>query len=220
MAELCRMRWEEAFERERTRYDDGVRRLDPGQLVRLGNAAYGAGLALLMVGRGDEAGEWFDLAAVRYRESWEYAGPAAWGRPLGALKAALIAGRDDGAVDAAHWTLELGAATADSAIGRYAGTLALLVLGRDDEAAQLAKSLRGRDGFPPAVAGALAALAAGRSVEYAAAAEAVLVSFETRTEHLENVPVADTVLALQALAAARGLMPALRRSAVLPGYGS
>jgi hypothetical protein len=42
---------EALFERERARYEDGDARLDPGQLVRMGNAAYGAGLALLLTRR-------------------------------------------------------------------------------------------------------------------------------------------------------------------------
>ena len=40
-------RWdfEDDVEREQARYEDGMARLDPEQLVRLGNAAYGAGLS-------------------------------------------------------------------------------------------------------------------------------------------------------------------------------
>jgi hypothetical protein len=44
----------------------------------------------------------------------------------------------------------------------------------------------------------------------------VLDSFEAREEYLEDVPVADTVLVLQALARERGLAAELRRSALLP----
>ena len=71
--------WGAHLERERSRYEDGQSRL-PGaedadarqrQLTRLGNAAGGAGLALLMQGRNGEAGEWFHRAAARYRESFE-----------------------------------------------------------------------------------------------------------------------------------------------------
>ena len=43
----------------------------------------------------------------------------------------------------------------------------------------------------------------------------MLESFETRGEYLEDVPVADTVLALQALARRRGLEVELE-SALLP----
>jgi hypothetical protein len=54
---------------------------------------------------------------------------------------------------------------------------------------------------------------------YAAAADEVLASFEAREEHLEDVPVADTVLALQSLAAIRGVQVELRESPLLPRRG-
>ena len=44
-------------------------------------------------------------------------------------------------------------------------------------------------------------IAAEDVVGYVEAVESVLESFETRDEYLEDVPVADTVLVLQALAA-------------------
>ena len=44
----------------------------------------------------------------------------------------------------------------------------------------------------------------------------MLESFETRDEYLEDMPVADTVLVLQALAARRGLAADLT-SPLLPG---
>src|SRR5579864_8407357 len=142
----------------------------------MGNAAYGAGLALLMLGRDEEAREWLERAAARWRESWEHATPDSWGRPIGVVKAKLIAGDDEGARDAAGWTLGLGAETADSPIGRYAACLALLTLERWADARHLALSLRERDDFPHAVADALAEIAAGDVVEYTEAIEAVLES--------------------------------------------
>jgi hypothetical protein len=48
-------------------------------------------------------------------------------------------------------------------------------------------------------------LAAEDAPGYILAVESVLESFETRDEYLEDVPVADTVLVLQALAERRGL---------------
>jgi len=203
--------------RETRRYEDGIARLDPEQLVRIGNAAYGAGLAALMLGREEEARTWLDRAAVRWRESWEHATPTSWGRPIGAIKAALIAGRDDAASEYARWALELGTATAESPIGRYAAALALLTLERWPEARHVASTLRERDDFPHDVADALATIAAHDAVGFAEAAEAVVESFETREEYLEDAAVADTALALQALARKRDMRVELQPSPVLPG---
>jgi hypothetical protein len=198
------MEWRERYERAAARYAAGeTRELDERQLVQLANAAWAAGLSLLMAGEREDAVEWLGWAASRYRESWD-AGAAtdAWGRPIGALKALLIAGED--ASDVARWTLEVGAAEAESPIGRYAAVLALLALDRDEEAGALAATLG--EGFPGDVADALAALSARDTEAYRAAIGAVRRSFETREDFLEDVPVPDTALALDALAAGRGLV--------------
>ena len=76
----------------------------------MGNAAGGAGLALLMQGRDGEATEWFSLAAERYRESFADAPPGSWGRPIGAIKNLLLGGDWEGAEAAAGWALSAGAA--------------------------------------------------------------------------------------------------------------
>lgn len=203
--------WEERAARARERYEDGVSRLpdEPEQrqrqLTRTGNAAWAAGLSLLMLGRRDEGAEWLLHAADRYRESWADAPRESWGRPIGALKSRLIAGDLEGARSDAGWTLETGAARAESAIGRYAAALAHLVLGDDAAAAGLAATLVARDDFPHVVAGSLVALATGDGRGYERAIRALLAEFEGREEFLEDVQVADTVLALQALAVLRGL---------------
>src|SRR5919199_1818085 len=166
--------WQAHLQRERGRYEDGIARLadEPSerqrQLTRVGNAAYGAGLALLMEARR---------------------------------------------------TIELDAVAAESPIGRYAGTLALLVLGQDEQARAVSASLRDRDDFPHDVADALATIAAEDRLGYVYAIESVLESFETRPEYLEDVPVADTVLVLQALAEQRGLAAELE-SPLLPEDGA
>lgn len=218
--------WAGLIEREAERYRDGESRLDEArdpdarqrQLTRIGNAAYGAGLAALMAGEGGEARRWLHLAARRWRESSEGAPPGSWGRPIGAVKARLLAGDADGAEDDARWTLELGAVDAESPIGRYAAALALLVLGRDEEARVHADAIRIRDDFPQAVGDALAMLAAGTdAVGYIEAVEGVLESFETRDEYLEDVPVADTVVVLQALAVPRGFAADLESPLLPPG---
>jgi hypothetical protein len=195
--------WRERYERAAARYAAGeTRELDERQLVQLANSAWAAGLSHLMAGDREEAAEWLRRSAARYRESWDEGGATeAWGRPLGAMKALLIAGDDAG--DAARWALDVGAAEAESPIGRYAATLALLVLGRDLEVAALVATLS--DGFPSDVADALAALARHDADRYRTAVASVRRSFEEREAFLEDVPVPDTALALDALAARRGL---------------
>ena len=217
------MDWQRHVERETQRYRDGDTRLPDEtdadsrqrQLTRMGNAAGGAGLALLMQNRADKAGEWFDRAARRYRESYDDAPPGSWGRPIGMIKSRVLAGDWPAAEREARFALERGAADAESPIGRYAACLALLVLGRDAEARPLADGLRIDDGFPHDVGDALATIAAHDRVGYVEAVESVLESFETRDEYLEDMPVADTVIVLQALAARRDLAAAVS-SPLLP----
>jgi len=209
------MEWSERADTAIARYAGGeTRELDQRQLTQLGNAAWAAGLSLLMAGRRDEAAEWLRRSAVRYRESWDGAPPDSWGRPIAAMKALLLA--EDDASDAARWALDAGAATAGSPIGRYAGTLALLVLGDNVGARILGESLRDLDDFPQDVADALVELAGTDRVDYAIALEHIVDSFERRTDFLEDVPVADTVLVLQRLAEPRGLAIELDASPVLP----
>ena len=215
--------WAEHARREDERYRDGEARLPDAedqdarqrQLTRMGNAAGGAGLARLMAGNTKDARDWFARAVERYRESYELAPPGSWGRPIAILKARILAGDWEGVEADARWTLEEGAAEAQSPIGRYAATLALLVLGRDQDARVLADRLRTHDDFPAPVGDALAFIAAEDPVAYVEAIEAVLESFEAREDYLEDIPVADTVVVLQALAARRGLAAELS-SPLLP----
>jgi hypothetical protein len=65
------------------------------------------------------------------------------------------------------------------------------------------------------VGDALASLSAHDRDTYSSAVARVLESFETREDYLEDIPVADTVLVLEALAARRGLAAGLK-SALLP----
>ena len=80
----------------------------------------------------------------------------------------------------------------------------------------LADGLRTHADFLTSVGDALAMIAAQDPIGYIEAVEAVLESFETREEYLEDIPVADTVLVLQALAARRGMAAELN-SELLPG---
>jgi hypothetical protein len=207
------MNWIPIAEARKARYEEQYGDLDERSIVRKGNTAYAAGLALLMAGDVDAA-EWLRRAAATWRESWN--GGESWGRPIGALKASLLAHDDAAVEELATWTLTLGTATAESPIGRYAAALALLALGRWPEARHVAESLRDRDDFPRDVADALAYIAADDVVAYVEAVESVVDSFETRDEYLEDIAVADTALVLQELAKRRGIEHTLPASPVLP----
>ncbi len=194
-----------------------MRRLDPEQLVRLGNAAYGAGLCLLMLGESEEAAVWLGRASARWRESWEHATPTSWGRPIGVIKAALIAQDDEAAGSFAAWALALGCEEAESPIGQYAADArparrAVETPRRHRSRKACASVTTFRTRLPRRSSGSQSAPRAGT----ARRSQQVLRSFETRDEYLEDVPVADTVLVLQALAAGRGLAVELA-SPLLPG---
>ena len=160
--------WEERAARAMERHDDGAARLPEDederqrQLTRMGNAAWAAGLSLLMAGRDEEArcGSCARPSATARAGRTRRAG--SWGRPIGAMKSRLIAGDREGALADARWALDAGAAESESPIGRYAAALAHLVRGEDADAAELAATLEGRDDFPPPVADSLVALAGRR----------------------------------------------------------
>ena len=215
------MSWDEHVARQRARYEDGLARLpdDPDerqrQLTRVSNAALGAGFAELMGGDTQKARRWLLEAAGRYRESYEGAPAESWGRMIGAVKLRVIVGDWEGARDDARWTLGNGAAGAESPIGIYAACVAQLVLDNDAEAAALAAQLVAAEGFPADVAGSLSAIATADEGAHASAVRSVVRSFETRDEHLEDVPIADTALMLNALAGARGIGAELS-SSLLP----
>ena len=210
------MDWIPFVRQRQSRYEEQHGDLDERSLVRKGNAAYAAGLGLLMLGD-PAAAEWLTRAASCWRESWQ-AGES-WGRPIGAMKASLLAGDEAAAEEHAHWALESGAERSESPIGRYAAALALLVLERWADARHAADSLRDRDDFPHDVADVLAYISAEDVVGYAEAIESVVESFETRSEFLEDARVADTALALDLLARRRGIELDLPESDVLPDAG-
>ena len=220
------MSWGEHAEREEGRYVDALARMpqEPDsrqkQLVRAAMAAGGVGLARLMQGRDAEAAGWFTRSAERYRESWPDAPPASWGRLIGALKARVLARDWEGAEADARWALEQDSAADGSPIGAYAAMLAHLILGQDSEATQLRGALEDEEAFPAAVAAALSAVARGHAEDYAVAVAAVLGSFEERDEYLEDIPVADTVIVLEALAERRGMATRLVSSNLLPPRAS
>lgn len=154
----------------------------------------------LLDGDGRVASLALDEAAALYRASWELAGPDAFGRLVGHVKAAVLAGND--AAAAARYVRAEVPDPGGSPVATYAVAIAALVLGEPlpDTAPMHARG----DAFAR-TATALDALAAGDATAYADAVRAIVADFEARDEHLTGVPIADTALLLQQLALPRGL---------------
>jgi len=186
------------------------------RLAGIAGASWAAGLAALMLGRGGEARDRLRRAADEYDASWRAAPPGSWGRPIAMIRCRLMAGDHEGARADASAAVAAGVLDAPGPIGGYCAALALLALGRDEDAGVVAARIA--DGLEPAsVADALGTLARADGAAYVAARLAVLRSFEEREAFLEDVRVADTVLVLDALAAARGLELPPLSSPLLPG---
>jgi len=213
----AKLTWAEAEHERRLASVAGPTEREDFRLAGLAGASWAAGLAALMLGRDDEARDLLLRAADEYDTSWRAAPPGSWGRPIAMIRCRLMAGDHEGARADASAAVEAGALDAPGPIGGYCAALALLVLGRDGDAAVVAARIAGEGLEPAAVAEALGALARGDGTGYAAARLAVLRSFEERDAFLEDVRVADTVLVLDALAIERGLDPQPLTSPLLPG---
>ena len=188
--------------------------MEPGPHVEEMEAAVradGEGLRALLDGDEETGRARLAEAVGRYRASWELAPPRSFGRLVGMLKAAVIAGDT---ADAAAYAREA-VPEADSPPSSYVRAVAALVEGDDDAAAGFVAGMReGSPAFGRA-ADAIAALAARDADAYASAVRAIVSDFEGRDEHLTGVPVADTALMLERLAEPRGLA-AHPASALLP----
>lgn len=189
--------------------------MDDQQLLREAIALERDAQQALLRGDAARSRTRFRAAAERYRASWEAAGPRAFGRLIGLLKASILWG--DGGPAAAYVRRELGG-ECDSPPACYALALAALVQG--DDVAALPAIERMRDGGEAfaRTADALHALVHGDRAAYAAALHAIVGDFAARRDHLTGVAFADTALMVERLAAPRGM--ALRpASSVMPVLG-
>jgi hypothetical protein len=186
------------------------------RLAGIAGASWAAGLSATMLGEQAEASALLRRAAEEYETSWHAAPAGSWGRPIAMLRCRLIAGDDEGARRDAEAALGAGVEEASGPIGGYCAALALLVLARDAEARSVAARIADAGLEPVAVARALAALASPDEPAFERARREVLRSFEERDAFLEDVPVADTVLVLDALARERGWTPSRLSSPLLP----
>jgi hypothetical protein len=165
-------------------------------------AVEGRGQQALLTGDRAGATEAMLESARLYRESWELASPTSYGRLIGMLKAAVIAGDASAAAGYARTQLP---DPVESPAASYALAIAALVE-RDDATARAACDGM-RRGSPPFVraADAIDALLNHDPERYAGAVGAIVSDFEAREEHLTGVPIADTALMLERLAQARGM---------------
>jgi hypothetical protein len=183
------------------------------ELLTAAVARDGEGQQALLAGDRDGAHSAFAAAAELYRQSWVQAHTKAYGRLVGMLKSAVLAG--GGASEARYAVDALGDRDPASSTASYAQALAALILGDDAGAALWAGRMgSGSDAFGR-TAEAISALAAHDPDRYVDALAAIVGDFEQRTEHLTGVAIADTALVLSVLGARRGMAAAID-SPVLP----
>jgi hypothetical protein len=151
-------------------------------------------------------------ASDRYRASWEGAPPDAYGRLVGMLKAAILAGDPETASRYVHSAI---GDTPRSPTSAYALAIAALIAGDDALAGRATEAMRGGSEAFDRAADAVGALAERDADAYRAALEAIVEDFAARDQHLTGVAIADTGVMLERLAQARGI-DADVRSPLLP----
>lgn len=191
--------------------------MDDQQLLREAIALERQAQQALLRGDAARSRALFRDAAERYRASWEAAGPRAYGRLIGFLKASVLAG--DGGHAAAYARDALGDGGCDSPPSCYALALAATIQGDDAAALSAVAGMRAsEDAAFARTAQALHALAVGDREGYGAAVRAIVADFAARERHLTGVAFADTAVMLERLAGAREM--AVRPAAsVMPVLG-
>jgi hypothetical protein len=191
--------------------------MDDQELLREAIALERAAQQALLRGDAARSRTQFRAAAERYRASWEAAGPRAFGRLIGLLKASVLWG--EGGHAAAYVREALGDGGCDSPPACYALALAATIQDDDELALQAVEGMRASDDAAfKRTADALHALAVGDRDAYAAAVTAIVADFAARQEHLTGVAFADTAVMLERLAARRE-MAARPTSTVMPVLG-
>jgi hypothetical protein len=155
--------------------------------------------ALAALVAGEPAQEPLIRARDAYLASHAETGPASWGRLIGALKMAVLAGDGEGPI--AQEALAETADATGSPAAAYARALASVVAGLTPDVGGMLEA----GGAFERTGRALEALAAGDAPGYASALGEIVADFAARDQHLSGVAVADTALVLERLAAARGI---------------
>ncbi len=161
--------------------------------------------AALLAGDHAAARAAYAKAVEQYRASWKLAPPKSYGRLVGLLKAAVLAGEANAAATEVRAELDGDADAEGSPVASYVLATAAVILGDDDEAAVRAARMEPRGEAFERTATALRALAARDADGYAAAITAIEADFAAREDHLTGVAIADTAVMLELLAAERGM---------------
>jgi len=147
---------------------------------------------------GADAGPALRRARDAYLASHAESGPTSWGRLLGALKMAILAG-DGAEAIARRAQAEVG--PGDTPASAYLGALAQVTLG---ERADVDVMLAAGDAFAR-TGRALQALGDRDKAAYTDALGQIVADFAAREQHLSGVAIADTALVLERLAAGRDM---------------
>lgn len=175
------------------------------ELMMAAIATEGEAHAALLVGDHDAARAAYARAVEQYRASWELAPPKSYGRLVGLLKAAVLGGCAEPAAAEVRAALDGDDAAEGSPVASYVLAVAALVRGDDAQARMRADRMLPRGEAFERTAIALRALADRDGEAYAAALAAIEADFAARTDHLTGVPIADTAVMLELLAAERGM---------------
>ncbi|WDT94356.1 hypothetical protein JDY09_03660 [Thermoleophilum album] len=169
-----------------------------------------AGHEALLAGRRSEAEARYRDAAAAYFASWRSAPPESYGRLIGYVKCAVLAGSN--AAAAGRTALDaLKAAGVDlagvlpSPACAYAVALAALAAGERELARRAAAAMAAGGGAFERTAAAIAAIASGDSERYEQALAAIVRDFEQRDDHLTGIAIADTAVVLRRLGERSGL---------------
>ncbi|MHB8491012.1 MAG: hypothetical protein ACYDA6_02205 [Solirubrobacteraceae bacterium] len=168
----------------------------------------------LMAGNSEEVRSLFARAAARYRASWELASGTSYGRLVGMLKAAVLAG--GGEQEGVYARAQIGDSDTSSVTAAYVRALGSLIAGEDAQACRWASVMMGSPGAFSRAAEALSALARNDSVLFGRALAEIVRDFEERSQHLTGVAIADTALMLETLAQRRGMLAKMPSSPLLP----
>jgi len=185
--------------------EDGEHR----ELMKAAIVTEGEAHAALLAGDHEAARGGYEQAVEQYRASWALAPPKSYGRLVGLIKAAVLAGQAAPAATEVRAALDGDPDAGGSPVASYALAVAALIAGDDDAVVPLADVMDTRGNAFERTATAMRALAARDADAYASALAAIEADFAARDEHLTGVAIADTAIMLELIAAERGLAAGL-----------